>query len=118
MAIVDIKTVCTHNVGLVDRDDVMKDYIDFDPDAVYCGNVSLCSSMMCVAIAAKHELEITGGECLLRHPELLRTNPSALRHLKGYTKPDGMCIQVIGNLNGFSPARHDIFIIFDKRLKE
>ena len=41
-----VRTDGTHAGRLVHRDDVMKDFIDFDPDAVYCGNVSSCSIKM------------------------------------------------------------------------
>ena len=53
MWLFNIKTDGTHKARLVGRGDLMKAYVDFDPEAVYCGNVSSCSIKMCVAIAAK-----------------------------------------------------------------
>ena len=62
MWLFSIKTDGTHKARLVGRGDLMKAYVDFDPDAVYCGNVSSCSIKMCIAIAAKDKLEMRGGD--------------------------------------------------------
>jgi hypothetical protein len=44
MWLFNIKTDGTHKARLVVRGDQMIPYIDFDPNAVYCGNVSACST--------------------------------------------------------------------------
>lgn len=120
MWLFSIKTDGTHKARLVGRGDLMKAYIDFDPDAVYCGNVSSCSIKMCVAIAAKYKLEMRGGD--LEGAYLVtRANkeyPVYIKTPQGYTIPDGMCIQAIGNLYGFPPAGQNFSIEFDKCVKE
>ena len=97
MWLFNIKTDGTHKARLVGRGDLMKAYVDFDPDAVYCGNVSSCSIKMRVAIASKYKLEVRGGD--LEGAYLVtRANKNYRVHLKtpqGYTIPDGMCIAEI-----------------------
>lgn len=120
MWLFNIKTDGTHKARLVGRGDLMKAYIDFDPDAVYCGNVSSCSIKMCIAIAAKYKLEIRGGDLVGAY---LVTRSSDKYHVyiqtpQGYTIPNGMCIQAIGNLYGFPPAGQNFSIEFDKCVKE
>ena len=53
MWLFNIKTDGTHKARLVVSGDLMKVWVDFDPDAIYCGNVSSYSIKICVAIAAK-----------------------------------------------------------------
>ena len=57
-----IKTDGTYKARLVGRGDLMIPGVDYDPDAVYCGNVSACSIKMCLAIAAKYKLTMRGGD--------------------------------------------------------
>ena len=57
-----IKTDGTYKARLVGRGDLMIPGIDFDPDAVYCGNVCACSIKMCLCIAAKYKLTMRGGD--------------------------------------------------------
>ena len=57
MWLFNIKTDGTHKARLVGRGDLMKAYVDFDPDASYCGNVSSCSIKICMTIAAKYKLK-------------------------------------------------------------
>ena len=38
--------------------------VDFDPDAVYCGNVSSCSIKMALSIAAAYGLIMKGGNLI------------------------------------------------------
>ena len=120
MWLFSIKTDGTHKARLVGRGDLMKAYIDFDPDAIYCGNVSSCSIKMCIAIAAKYKLEMRGGD--LEGAYLVtRANkdyPVYIKTPQGYTVPPGMCIQAIGNLYGFPPAGQNFSIEFDKCVKE
>ena len=120
MWLFNIKTDGTHKARLVGRGDLMKAYIDFDPDAVYCGNVSACSIKMCVAIAAKYKLEMKGGD--LEGAYLVtRANkdyPVFIKTPQGYTIPEGMCMQALGNLYGFPPAGQNLSIEFEKCVKE
>ena len=115
-----IKTDGTCKASLVGRRDLMLPYIDFDPNAVYCGNVTACSIKMCMAIAAKYKLEMKGGD--LEGAYLVtRANPDYPVYIKtpqGYNIPHNMCIQAIGNLYGFPPAGQNFSIEFDKCVKE
>ena len=115
-----IKTDGTKKARLVGRGDLMIPNIDFDPNAVYCGNVTSCSIKMCVTIAAKYKLEMMGGD--LEGAYLVtRANPDYPVFIKtpqGYNIPKGMCMQAIGNLYGFPPAGQNFSIEFDKYLKE
>ena len=120
MWLFSMKTDGTHKARLVGRGDLMKAYVDFDPDAVYCGNVSSCSIKMCVAIAAKYKLEMRGGD-LEGAYHVTRANkdyPVYIKTPQGYTVPNGMCIQAVGNLYGFPPAGQNFSLEFDKCVKE
>ena len=66
MWIFNIKTDGTKKARLVGRGDLMIPDIDFDPNAVYCGNVTACSKKICVTIAAKYKLDMN-GEILKGH---------------------------------------------------
>ena len=57
-----IKSDGTKKARLVGRGDLMLPYIDFDPYAVYCGNVSASTIKVCVTIAAKYKLIMKGGK--------------------------------------------------------
>lgn len=120
MWLFSIKTDGTYKARLVGRGDLMKAYIDFDPDAVYCGNVSSCSIKMCMAIAAVYKLEMRGGD--LEGAYLVtRANkdyPVFIKTPQGYTIPEGMCMQAVGNLYGFPPAGQNFSIEFDKCVRE
>ena len=120
MWLFSIKTDGTKKARLVGRGDLMKAYIDFDPDAVYCGNVSASSIKVCVAIAAKYKLEMRGGD--LEGAYLVtRANkdyPVFIKTPQGYKIPEGMCVQAVGNLYGFPPAGQNFSIEFDKCVKE
>ena len=69
---------------------------------------------MCVA--SKYKLEVRGGD--LEGAYLItRANKNYRVYLKipqGYTIPDGMCIEAVGNLFGFPPAGQNFSIEFDK----
>jgi hypothetical protein len=120
MWLFSIKTDGTYKARLVGRGDLMIAHIDFDPNAVYCGNVSSCCIKMCLTIAAKYKLTMRGGD--LEGAYLVtRANkdyPVFIKTPQGYTVPDGQCIQAIGNLYGFPPAGQNFSIEFDKCVKE
>jgi hypothetical protein len=115
-----IKTDGTKKARLVGRGDLMLPYVDFDPNAVYCGNVTACSIKMCLTIAAKYKLTMKGGD--LEGAYLVtRSNSKYNVYIKtpqGYSIPNNTCIQAIGNLYGFPPAGQNFSIEFDKCLTE
>jgi hypothetical protein len=122
MWIFDIKTDSTYKARLVGRGDLMIPGVDFDPDAVYCGNVCACSIKMCLAIAAKYKLTMRGGD--LEGAYLVtRANdafPVFIKTPQGYEDyvPEGHCIQAVGNLYGFPPAGQNFSKEFDKVIHE
>lgn len=117
-----IKTDGTYKARLVGRGDLMIPGVDYDPDAVYCGNVSACSIKMCLAIAAKYKLTMRGGD--LEGAYLVtRANaayPVFIKTPQGYEEyvPEGHCIQAVGNLYGFPPAGQNFSKEFDKVIHE
>ena len=122
MWLFNIKTDGTLKARLVGRGDLMIAGIDFDPDAVYCGNVNSSSIKMCLCIAAKYKLTMRGGD--LEGAYLVtRANkdfPVYVQTPQGYKDqvPPGMCIQAIGNLYGFPPAGQNFSKEFDKVIQE
>jgi hypothetical protein len=44
--------------------------------------------------------------------------PVCIKTPQGYTVPEGMCIQAVGNLYGFPPAGQNFSLEFDKCVKE
>ena len=116
MWIINIKTDGTKKARLVGRGDLMIPDIDFDPNAVYCGNVTACSIKIGVTIAAKYKLDMKGRDLKGAHL-VTRAHPDYPVYIKtpqGYNVPNGMCIQAIGNLYGFPPAGQNFSIEFDK----
>lgn len=111
-----IKTDGTLKARLVGRGDLMKPYIDFDPNAVYCGNVSACSIKICITIAAKYKLTMRGGD--LEGAYLVtRASTEYPIHIKtppGYKVPEGMCMSAKGNIYGTPPAGQNFSKEFDK----
>ena len=120
MWLFSIKTDGTLKARLVGRGDKMIAWVDFDPDALYCGNVSACCIKICLVIAALYQLVMRGGD--LEGAYLVtRANVNYPVHVKtpqGYEVPPGHCIQAIGNLYGFPPAGQNFSIEFDKCVKE
>jgi hypothetical protein len=115
MWLFNIKTDGTYKARLVGRGDLMVPHRDFDPNAVYCGNVSACSIRIAITIAAAYGLIMRGGD--LEGAYLVtQANPDFPVHVKtpqGYTIPPGYCIQAIGNLYGFPPAGYNFSERFD-----
>ena len=120
MWLFSIKNDGTKKARLVGRGDKMIPNVDFDPDAVYCGNVSACSIKIALAIAAVYKLVYKGGD-LVGAYLITRANkdyPVFIKTPQGYEVPPGYCIQAIGNLYGFPPAGQNFSIEFDKCLTE
>ena len=67
MWLFSIKTDGTKKARLVGRGDMMIPMVDFDPDAVYCGNVSACSIKIALCIAAIYGLIFMGHRWRLPH---------------------------------------------------
>ena len=117
MWIFNIKTDGTFKARLVGRGDLMIAGTDFDPDAVYCGNVSSCCIKMCLSIAAKYKLTMRGGD--LEGAYLVtRANkdfPIYVKTPQGYEDqvPIGFVLQAVGNLYGFPPAGRNFSNAFD-----
>ena len=115
-----IKTDGTKKARLVGRGDMMIPLVDFDPDAVYCGNVSLCSIKMAICIAAAYGLIMRGSD-LIGAYLITRANadfPVRIKTPQGYECPPGFCFQAVGNLHGYPPAGQNFSIEFDKCILE
>jgi hypothetical protein len=74
MWLFNIKTDGTKKARLVGRGDMMIPLVDFDPDAVYCGNVAACSIKIAVTIAGMYCLVMRGGD-LVGAYLMTRANP-------------------------------------------
>ena len=120
MWLFSIKTDGTFKARLVGRGDLMLPWIDFNPDALYCGNVSACGIKIALTIAAKYKLTMRGGD--LEGAYLVtRANkeyPVFIKTPQGYDIPPGTCIQAEGNLYGFPPAGQNFSLEFNRVLEE
>ena len=120
MWLFNVKTDGTKKARLVGRGDMMIPWVDFDPNAVYCGNVSASSIKIALVIAAIYKLVMRGGDLVGAYLVTL-ANPDFPVHIKtplGYKIRDGCCIQAIGNLYGFPPAGQNFSKEFDKCVRE
>ena len=120
MWLFSIKTDGTKKARLVGRGDLMIPWVDFDPYAVYCGNVNASSIKIALVIAATYKLSMRGGDLVGAYLITL-ANPDFPVHIKtpqGYTTPFGTCFQAIGNLYGFPPAGQNFSKEFDKCVRE
>ena len=85
MWLFSVKNDGTRKTRLVGREDRMIPLVDFDPDAVYCGNVSACSVNIAVTIAGMYCLVMRGGH-LVGAYLITRANagfPVYIRNQKG-----------------------------------
>ena len=62
MWLFSIKTDGTKKARLVGRGDLVILWVDFDPYAVYCGNVNASSIKIALVIAATYKLSMRGGD--------------------------------------------------------
>jgi hypothetical protein len=95
-------------------------WVDFNPNAVYCGNVAASSIKMALVIAAMYKLVMRGGD-LVRAYLVTQANPDFPVHIQtpqGYEISKGMCIRAVGNLYGLPPAGQNFSKEFDKCLRE
>ena len=120
MWLFNIKTDGTKKARLVGRGDMMIPWVDFDPNAVYCGNVSSSSIKIALTIAANYKLIVRGGDLVGAYLVTLANEdyPVYIQVPQGYTISKGMCIQAVGNLYGFPPAGQNFSKEFDKCVHE
>ena len=120
MWLFSIKTDGTKKARLVGRGDMMIPWIDFDPNAVYCGNVSASSIKIALVIAAIYKLEMRGGDLVgaylvtLANPDF----PVFIKTPQGYKIRPGYVIQAVGNLYGFPPSGKNFSKAFDICIRE
>ena len=120
MWLFSIKTDGTKKARLVGRGDMMIPWIDFDPNAVYCGNVSASSIKIALVIAAIYKLEMRGGDLVgaylvtLANPDF----PVFIKTPQGYKIRPGYVIQAVGNLYGFPPSGQNFSKAFDICVRE
>jgi hypothetical protein len=120
MWLFSVKTDGTKKARLVGRGDMMIPWIDFDPNAVYCGNVSASSIKIALVIAAIYKLEMRGGDLVgaylvtLANPDF----PVFIKTPQGYKIRPGYVIQAIGNLYGFPPSGQNFSKAFDICVRE
>jgi hypothetical protein len=91
MWLFSIKNDGTRKTRLVGRGDLLIPLVDFDPDAVYCGNVSACSIKICITIAAMYRLVMRGGDLVVAYL-ITRANPGFPVFITGtlaYNVPEG-----------------------------
>ena len=120
MWLFNIKTDGTKKARLVGRGDMMIPWVDFDPNAVYCGNVAASSIKLALIIAAMYKLVMRGGDLVGAYLVTL-ANPDYPVHIKtpqGYSIQQGCVMQAVGNLYGFPPAGQNFSKQFDKCLRE
>ena len=120
MWLFNIKTDGTYKARLVARGDLMKPFVHYHPNDVYCGNVSATSIKIAIAIAAAYKLTMRGGD--LEGAYLVtRANaayPIFIKTPEGYNIPEGMCIQSLGNIYGNPVSGQNFSLQFDKCVKE
>ena len=116
MWLFNIKTDGTKKARLVGRGDMMIPWVDYDPNAVFCGNVAASSIKIALIIAASYKLIYRGGDLVgaylvtLANPDY----PVFIQVPQGYAISPGNCIQAVGNLCGFPPAGQNFSKEFDK----
>jgi hypothetical protein len=104
MWLFNVKTDGTRKARLVGREDLMIPWVDFDPNAVCCGNVAANSIKMALVIAAMYKLVMRGGN-LDGAYLATKVNPDfpvRMQTPQGYAIGNGMCIRAVGNLYGLT----------------
>jgi hypothetical protein len=120
MWLFNIKTDGTRKACLVVWGDKMILYIDFDPNAVYCGNVSACSTKIVAKIAAVYRLERRDGD-IVGAFLVAKSNPNFRWYIKtpqGYRIADDEVIEDVGKIYGAPPAGQIFSREFDKYVAE
>ena len=99
MRLFSVKNDGTKKARLVGRGDKMIPNVDFDPEAVYCGNVAACSIKLAVVIATSYKLVMRGDD-LVGAYLITRANkdfPVFIITPQGYDVPPDFRIQALGN---------------------
>jgi hypothetical protein len=124
MWLFSIKKDGTRKANLVVRGDQMIPYVDFDPNAVYCGNVSACSIKIVLCISTKCYvlcISIMKGADIVGAYLVTKNNPDHEFYIhtpEGYVIGPDQGIKAVGNLYGAPPAGQNFSIEFDKCFKE
>jgi hypothetical protein len=95
-------------------------YIDLDPNAVYCGNVSACSTKIAAKIAATYQLVKRDGDIVGAYL-VTRTSPDFKWYIQtpqGYKIKDGEVIEAVGNIYGAPTAGQNVSKEFDRCVAE
>ena len=120
MWLFNIKTDGTHKARLVVRGDQMIPYVDFDPNAVYCGNVSACSIKIAATIACLYQLIMRGGD-IVGAFLVTKGNPGFRWYIntpEGYRIGPDQVIEAVGNIYGAPPAGQNFSKEFDRCVTE
>ena len=108
MWLFSVKNDGTKKARLVGRGGKMIPNVDFDPEAVYCGNIAACSIKLAMVIAATYKLVMRGGD-LVGAYLITRANkdfPVFIITPQGYDVPPGFCIQAVGTcMDSLQPDR-------------
>ena len=120
MWLFSIKTNGTYKARLVVRGDQMLPYMDYDPNAVYCGNVSACSIKIVLSIASAYHLEMKGADIIGAYL-VTKSNPNYRWYIntpEGYSVGSDYVIEAVGNIYGAPPAGQNFSKEFDKCVEE
>ena len=120
MWLFSIKTDGTYKARLVVRGDQMLPYMDYDPNAVYCGNVSACSIKIVLSIASAYHLEMKGADIIGAYL-VTKSNPNYRWYIntpEGYSVGSDYVIEAVGNIYGAPPAGQNFSKEFDKCVEE
>jgi hypothetical protein len=89
-------------------------YVDFDPNAVYCGNVFACSITIVLCISTKYKLDMKGADIVGAYPDY----EFFIHTPEGYAIGPDQVIKAVGNVYGAPSAGQNFSIKFDKCVKE
>ena len=97
-----VKADTTLKARLVARGDRCKAGIDYDPDEVYCGNVTASSIKVFFAMSALYGLKLRGGDLVGAYLVTPGSKdfPLCMATPDGFEAPPGMVLNVLGNLYG------------------
>ena len=102
MWLFSIKSDMTLKARLVVRGDLCQPGIDYNPEDVYCGNVTATSIKIFFALSALYGLILRGGDLVGAYLVTPGSKDFVLcmSTPEGFITPPGMVLQVLGNLYG------------------
>ena len=102
MWLFSIKADMSLTARLVVRGDLCQPVIDYNPEDVYCGNVTATSIKIFIALSALYGLILRGGGLVGAYLGTPGSRDFVLCMSKpeGFVTPPGMVLQVLGNLYG------------------